>query len=199
MSQINLPKPVWVCGITKDPDYEGERPKGSYVFFELDAANEEYRDEVLKVYAEMRIPVLYHRIRRGYHFFGDIRPDSVRVELLNRLAHLNLDGCFNTTLRITRKTEDEVFELPSYQGPEPRPNWAKALRWFLQQVHDKNVTDPDKTAKQCGLHKYWKPQKGHHLIFYPLCPVCLSALPSKPENKLKHYQEAHQMFREGSA
>lgn len=193
---MELPKVVWAVGITKDPPYEGERPKGGYVFFELDKPNEEYKDEVLSVYAEMKIPVLYMRLRRGWHFFGDIRPDLIRTKLQERLSALNFDGSFNTTLRIKRKTDDEVFELPQYQGPEPRPNWAKALRWFLQQEYDRIITDYDLTAKRCGLHRYFKPQKGHYAIFYPLCPFCLTALPTNPESKLSHYQQAHNMFLE---
>ena len=74
-----LCKPIWVVGITKDPPYTGERPKVGYVFFELDKSDEKYKDEVLSVYKEMEIPVLYHRIRRGWHFFGDLRPDEVKT------------------------------------------------------------------------------------------------------------------------
>lgn len=191
MNQEILPRPIWVCGITKDPPYEGERPKFSYVFFELDKPNQEYIDEVLQVYLEMNIPVLWQKIRRGAHFFGDLRSDEVKNTLQRRLNHLNFDGSLNTTLRIKRKTDDEVFELPQWQGPDILPNWAKALRYFLTLEYKREITDYDKTAKKCGLYKYWKPQKGHSLIFYPLCHICLTALPTKPENKLKHYQEAH--------
>ena len=191
-----LPKPIWVVGITKDPPYTGERPKFGYVFFELDKSDEKYKDEVLSVYKEMEIPVLYHRIRRGWHFFGDLRPDEVKNTLQRRLNHLNFDGSLNTTLRIKRKMNDEVFEMPIYQGPEPIPNWTKALRYFLTLEYRREITDYDQTAKKCGLYKYWKPQKGHSVIFYPLCHICLTALPTREENKLKHYQEVHGMFTE---
>ena len=195
-NEIQIPKPVWVCGLTKDPPYEGDRPKGSYVFFELDKPNDEYKNEVLEVYSEMKIPVVYHRIRRGFHFFGDLRPDEVKNSLQKRLQNLNFDGSFNTTLRVKRKTPDEVFEMPLYQGPEPRPNWAKALMYFLSLEYRKEISNYDIAAEKCGLHKYFKPQKGHFIIFYPLCHICLTALPTEPENKLKHYQEAHGMFSE---
>ena len=168
LEEINLPRPVWVCGITKDAPYEGERPKGSYVFFELDRSEKAYLDEVLQVYKEMNIPVLYHRIRRGFHFFGDMRPDEAKNKLQRRLQHLNFDGSLNTTLRVKRKSEDEVFETPIYQGPEPVPNWCKALRYFLTLEYKREIRDYDSTAKKCGLHKYFKPQKGHYIIFYPL-------------------------------
>lgn len=191
-----LPKPVWVCGVTKDPPYEGERPKGGYVFFELDKPDQAYCDEVLQVYQEMKIPVLYMRIRRGWHFFGDIRPDEIKNALQRRLNHLNFDGSFNTTLRIKRKTKDEVFESPIYQGPEPRPNWVKALNYFLNLEVKNEIKDYDYIAKKCGLYKYFKPQEGHNLIFYPLCNICLTALPTKKKNVLKHYQEEHDMYRE---
>lgn len=197
MSQeISLPKPVWVVGITKDPPYEGDRPRGAYVFFELDKPNDEYRDEVLSVYKDMKIPVLYQKIRRGFHFFGDLRPDEVKNTLQKRLEKLNFDGSFNTTLRIKRKTDDEVFELPIYQGPEPMPNWAKSLRYWLTLEYKRQITDYDQTAKRVGLHKYWKPQKGHYCIFYPLCNLCLTALPTEKKNKLKHYQKVHGMYKE---
>lgn len=197
IERIELIKPVWVVGITKDPPYIGERPKGGYVFFELDKDNEEYKDEVLKVYEEMKIPVLYHRIRRGWHFFGDLRQDEVRRDLQRRLTHLNFDGSMNTTLRIKRKTDDEIFELPIYQGPLPMPNWCKALRYWLTLEHDKKIEDYDQTAKRVGLHKYFKPQKGgHYIIFYPLCSICLHALPADKINKIKHYQNEHGMYKE---
>jgi len=196
LENIVLAKPVWVVGITKDPPYEGDRPKGGYVFFELDKSNEEYKEEVLQVYEEMKIPVLYHRIRRGWHFFGDLRPDEVRRTLQRRLTHLNFDGSMNTTLRIKRKADDEVFELPIYQGPLPMPNWCKALRYFLTLEYKREITDYDHTAKRCGLHRYFKPQKGHYVIFYPLCSLCLTALPAEKINKLKHYQKEHDMYKE---
>lgn len=198
IDKIVLPKVSWVVGITKDPDYTGDRPKGGYVFFELDKANEEYKDEVLKVYEEMKIPVLYHRIRRGWHFFGDLRPDETRRLLQKRLSHLNFDGSMNTTLRIKRKTDDEVFELPIYQGPEPMPNWCKALKYWLTLEYKREITDYDYTAKRVGLQRYFKPQKGHNLIFYPLCSLCLTALPSEKINKIKHYKEEHGMYKEVS-
>lgn len=196
MADIEFPRPIWVCGITKDPPYEGERPKIAYVFFELDKPNQEYCDEVLKVYEEMNVPVVYQRVRRGWHFFGDIRHDEIKRNLQRRLQHLNFDGSLNTTLRIKRKTKDEVFEIPIYQGPEPRPNWAKALSYFLCLEVRNEIDDYDLTAKKCGLYKYFKPQKGHYVIFYPLCPICLTALPTEKKNMLKHYQIEHGRFME---
>ena len=190
---------MWACGITKDPPYEGERPKGSYVFFELDKPDQEYYDEVLRTYRDLSIPVLYMRVRRGWHFFGDLRPDPVKNELQIKLRHLNFDGSLNTTLRIKRKEQHEIFEIPKYQGPEPKPNWAKALNYFLTLEVHRQITDYDYTAKRCGLQRYFKAQEGHNVIFYPLCAVCLTALPKHPENKLKHYQDKHRMLLEITA
>lgn len=190
-----LPRPVWTCGLTMYEPHEGERPKVGYVFFELDKPNQEYFDEVIKTYAEMGIGVVSHKIRRGFHFFGDLRPDDIRRTLQKRLQHLNFDGSLNTTLRVKRKSSDEIFEPSIWHGKE-RPNWCKALQYFLALESRNEITDYDVTAKRCGLHKYFKPQKGHNIIFYPLCPKCLTSLPTEKKNELAHYQEAHKMFLE---
>ena len=193
-SKIVLPKPIWVCGITHIQPYTDKIPNERYVFFELDSDKEEYKIEVLKGYADRNIPVLYQKVRRGFHFWGGLFSMKINQEFQRSFSHLNLDGSLNTTLRIKRKTDNEVFEMPQYQGPEPIPNWAKALRYFLTLEYRRQITDYDQTAKKCGLYKYWKPQKGHSVIFYPLCHICLTALPTKEDNKLKHYQDVHRMF-----
>lgn len=190
---VVLPKPIWSVGITMYPPYEGERPREAYVFFELDKSDEAYYNEVVKTYLEMGIGVLSQRIRRGWHFMGEIRPDETRRLLQKRLQHLNFDGSLNTTLRIKRKSSDEIFEPAIWHGGE-RPNWCKSLQYFIALEARNEIDDYDKIAKRCGLYKYFKPQKGHHVIFYPLCPICLTSLPTEEKNELKHYQEQHHMF-----
>ncbi|MDE2439365.1 MAG: hypothetical protein KGN01_08310, partial [Patescibacteria group bacterium] len=131
MIDITLPRPCWVCGITHIEPYIDKIPETRYIFYELDYNNEEYKNEVLRGYADRNIAVVYQRTRRGFHFWGDLRHISINQEFQRSFRHLNADGSFNTTLRVKRKTPDEVFEMPLYQGPEPRPNWAKALMYFL--------------------------------------------------------------------
>ena len=195
MSQeIELPRPVWVCGINFLPSNENERKQYRYIFFELDRADEKYKDEVLKGFSDRKIPVLYMRVGRGWHFWSDLRTIEENVEFTKAFDHLNWDGCANTTIRITRKRDDEVFELPQYQGPEPRPNNLKALRWFIQQEYDRTIKDYDQVAKKSGLHKYYTAAANHNIIFYPLCPMCLKTLPKEKKDVLEHYQTKHEMF-----
>lgn len=178
------------------PSNEIERSSKRFIFFELDRPDEKYKDEVLKGFADRNIPVLYQRTGRGWHFWSDLRSISENVEFTKAFDHLNWDGCANTTIRVTRKREDEVFELPIYQGPEPMPNNLKALRWFLQQEHDRKIEDYDYTAKKCGLYKYYIAPANHFIIFYPLCSMCLKTLPKEKKDVISHYQTVHQMFLE---
>lgn len=188
-----IPRPVWSVGVTMYPPYEGQRPSEGYVFFELDKSDQKYFDEVIQTYEKYGIGVVSHKIRRGYHFFGEPRPDDVRREFQRRLQHLNFDGSLNTTLRIKRKSEDEIFEPSVWHGGD-RPNWAKSLQYFLALEARNEIEDYDITAKRCGLHKYFKPQRGHFVIFYPLCPFCLTSLPTEEKNEFKHYQDVHNML-----
>ena len=195
MSQeIELPKPVWVCGVNFMPANENERKTHRYIFFELDKPDEKYKDEVLKGFADRNIPVLWQRIGRGYHFFSDLRTIEENAEFIKAFAHLNFDMCLNTTIRVTRKREDEIFELPQYQGSEPRANNLKALRWFIQQEYDRTIKDYDQIARKSGLHKYYTAAANHNIIFYPLCPMCLKTLPKEKKDVLEHYQTKHEMF-----
>lgn len=197
MSQeLKLPDVKWVCGINFMPANEADREKFRYIFFELDKPDEKYKDEVLKGFADRKIPVLYQRKSRGWHFWSDLRTIEENVEFTKTFDHLNFDGCANTTIRVTRKRDDEIFELPQYQGEEPKPNNLKALRWFLQQEYERRSKNYDLIARQSGLHKYYKSYGNHAIIFYPLCPMCLKTLPKEKKDVLEHYQIKHEMFLE---
>ena len=153
---------VWVAGVVnRDP----EQPRGNpslprYTFFEIDTTDINIHNAVLFVYQKFNINVCSHRIGQGYHYFGDKVPMTIWREWYKLLEPFNKDFP-PLTLRISKKKDSEVFDKPIWHNFNPqftdRPNWAKAILYYLYKVvRDENPDNLKLSMAKCGLHKYWK-------------------------------------------
>lgn len=128
-----------------------------YTFFELDTVDQTQHEFVLNQYKKFNIDVIYQRVGKGYHYFGNMVDIQIWREWYADLKPLNPD--FPTiTLRITRKTIKETWEKPVYIMATSEPlNWAKALMHFLSKEKIfENSTNIHTAMKHCGLPKYFK-------------------------------------------
>lgn len=148
----------WVGGIVKiSPEKGKDYP---YTFFELDTTDPVLHNFVLNQYRLFCINVVFQRVGKGYHYFGDMTHIETWRKWYKDLKPLNPD--FPTlTLRVTRKSGKEVWERPIYMesvhiAANP-PNWARALMHFLNKEQSyTNSTDIHTAMKHCGLPKYFK-------------------------------------------
>jgi len=169
MSQEQL-KIIWVCGINDfhpswTPEEIRTRP---YIFNELDTTDQDAHKIVLQAYADAKIDVLVHPLNHGYHYFGERSDVKEWKQHYLKIRHLN-PKYPGHTLRITRKTPEERYDVSQWisKTPEIRPNWVKALSWFItKESRHENSTYLQEATKRVGLEKYFG------VVRYGLCPLC---------------------------
>jgi hypothetical protein len=138
----------------KNPEYD------RYIFADIDQLQPYRLDAVLDIYKKNKVSVVVQRVGRGWHLFGDI----VNFETLKKMRQEMkdyVDPRAGTCLRITRKTPNEVWLKPEWHNfssyPE-RPNWVKAISYFLcREERFENEEWLKRAVNKCGIYKYWQP------------------------------------------
>jgi len=138
----------------KNPEYD------RYIFADIDQLQPYRLEAVLDIYKNNRISCLVQRVGRGWHLFGDM----VNFETLKKMRlemKDYVDPRAGTCLRITHKSEFETWLRPewhNFSGYSDRPNWVKAVSYFLcREERFENEEWLRKAVQKCGLQKYFQP------------------------------------------
>lgn len=162
MSQETTKK-TWVGGIynwnantTKDI-----RVKGGYArhnWCDIDVDNIENYNQVLSVFKKYQIDVVSQRVGRGWHFFGDLVDYEVWKQIWSEIKPYADPMWSPHTLRLTKKSDNELFEKPVYhKHKNDPPRWARSLMSFLSKVtRNENSSNIWSAMHHTGLDKYFQ-------------------------------------------
>ena len=154
----------WKNDMTKqdridNPEYD------RYLWLDIDQLQPYRLEAVLKILEDNKISCIVQRVGRGWHIFADL-VNFTTLKHIRTLTKDYVDPRAGTCLRITRKSEYEVWQKPvwyNFGNYSDRPNWVKAISYFLCREQRHETESYLKIAVQkCGLNKYWQP------AYYPV-------------------------------
>lgn len=136
-----------------------------YLWLDIDQLQPYRYDAVMKTLEENKISCVVQRVGRGWHFFCD-KVDFETLKRIRLAVKDYVDPRAGTCLRITRKSQYEVWMKPTWHnfgGYADRPNWVKAISYFLcrEERHETELY-LKKAVEKCGLQKFWQP------AYYPV-------------------------------